>query len=674
MAGIDRRRARALETAESVWRDLRVAARILARAPGLTVAAIVTLALGIGANTAIFSIVDAVLLHPLPVAEPDRLVTFSKQYPQEGLTTTGFQYTEFQTFRQQAHSFSALAAEGVQMIGLGGDAGTRRVTVVFVSPHYFSVLGSRPRLGRWFSPDDEREAAAPVAVLSEAAWRVLFDADPTVIGKTLRLTGIPVTVVGVAPRGFKGMDLSEAGDVFVPFMAAPLVASIKWNFFSSGLVTTEDGAFSPVSWLRIVGRLKPGVTPATAAAELAVIAGRISERRASEVRFSLTPATTAALPERFRGSIGRLAWLLGGTVFIVLLVGCAGLAGLLLAHMEKRRRELATRLALGASRARLLRQLLGEVAILASAGGAAGLVVARLMLSVLSSFDLPGISLERVEPAIDLRVLGFAAGAAAVTAILCGLLPAWRASFRLDVTSALKAQAGGTGRGRSRLQGAALTLQVALSVVLLVAAGLFIRSIQAGLATDVGFRPDHLVVVEMNPGLRRYSAEQATVLVDRVIERLKQTPGVEAVTIGNVPFRGFDLSGARLGADGERKPIRPYVGITFVDANYFHTLGIQLAHGRGFLETDSATSAPVAVVNETLARALWNGQSPMGRRVTNLPVAGAGMARSAEVVGVVRDVRAGLTKPRHAGDSVPVARAEPRLQQVHGNRHRARGR
>ena len=638
------RRVGVLETGESVWRDLRVGARILARSSGLTVAAIVTLALGIGANTAIFSLVDAVLLHPLPVAEPDRLVTFSKQYPQDALTTTGFLYAEFQAFREHARSFSGLAAEGGRMVGLGGEEGTRRVAVVFVSPNYFHVLGIQPRLGRWFLPDEEREAATPVVVLTEAAWRTLFHADPKVVGTLLRLTGVPVTVVGVAPRGFKGTDLSAPGDIFVPVMAAPLVAPSKENFFSSGLVTTEDGAFSPTSWLRIVGRLKPGVTRETAAGELSVMARLASEARGTEVRFSLTPATAAALPDRFRDSIVSLAWLLAGTVFVVLLVGCAGLAGLLLAHMEKRRRELATRLALGASRGRLLRQLLAEVAMLASAGAVGGLVVARLMLAALSSFDLPGVSLERLEPSIDLRVLAFAAGAAVLTAILCGLLPAWRASFRLDVMSSLKAQGGATGRGRSRLQSTALALQVALTVVLLVAAGLFIRSIQAGFATDLGFRSDHLVVVEMIPGLRRYSAEQSTVLVDQVIERLKRVPGVEAVTIGDVPFRGTTLSGMRLGADGERKPVRPYVAITFVDANYFRTLGIPLSRGRGFLETDGPSSAPVAVVNETLARALWAGQNPLGRRVTNLPVAGrSGMVKEAEVVGVAKDVRVGLT-------------------------------
>jgi putative ABC transport system permease protein len=629
--------------AESVSRDLRVAVRILAGSPGLTAAAVLTLALGIGANTAIFSLVDAVLFHPLPVSKPGTLLTFAKQFPEESLTSTSFLYPEFQAFREHTRSFSGLAAEGARMVGLGGDEGTRRVAVAFVSTDYFRVLGLQPRLGRWFLPGEERVGAEPVAVLSESAWRTLFQGDPAVIGKSLRLTGVSVSVVGVAPRGFRGTDLSESADVFVPLLAAPLVAASKENFFSDHVVTTEDGAYSPTSWLRIVGRLRSGRGAEAAAAELAVIARQVSSAKGSTVRFRLAPATTAALPDRFRTNVVSLAWLLGGTVVVVLLVGCAGLAGLLLAHMERRRCEFATRLALGAGRLQLLRQLLVEVSVLVALGALGGLVVARLMLGVLSTFDLAGISLERLEPSMSLRALFVAAGSAAATAILCGLLPAWRSSFRLDVTSSLKAQRGATGRGRSWLQPWALGLQVALTVVLLVAAGLFIRSIQVGFATDFGFSPDRLVVTELNPGLRRYGNEESTLLVDRVLDRLKQMPGVESVTIGDVPFRGATLSGTRLSADGERKVVRPYVAISFVDDNYFRTLGMSLRRGRGFHGEDGATSAPVAVVNETLARALWEHRDPVGHQVTNLPVAGAGMVKSAEVVGVVRDAKASLS-------------------------------
>ena len=628
---------------DSLWQDARFATRLLARSPGFAAAAVLTLALGIGANTAVFSLVNSVLLHPLPVSEPDRLLTFSKHYPREGLTSTGFQYTEVEVFQRQASSFSAVVAEGARPVGLGGDEGTQRVSVLFVSPRYFEVLGVRPRSGRWFLPSEEREGAPPVAVLTDAAWRTWFHADSAVIGKSLRLTGLSVTVVGVAPRGFRGTDLSAAADVFVPLMAAPVVAAMRENFFGSGTVTTEDGAFSPTSWLRVVGRLKAGVTPAMATAEVAAIAGRASRGPGDEIRFSLTPAVAAAVPDRVRGTNVDLARLLSGIVAVVLLVGCAGLGGLMLAQTESRRRELATRAALGASRARLLRQLLIEIVILATAGAAVGLGVARAMLSALSSFDLPGLSLERLEPSFDLRVLAFAGCATVVTAILFGMLPAWRASFRLDVTTSLKAQGRATGRGRSLLQPTALALQVALTVVLLVGAGLFIRSVQAGLATDLGFQAEGLTSIELNPGLRRYSHEQATALVDQVIDRLKAMPGIDGVTIGGVPFRGFTLAGARLGADGERKAVRPYVGLTFVDANYFRTIGIPLVRGRGFAHSDTATAAPVAVVNETLARNLWGSRDPLGRRVTNLPVGGPGVVKEAEVVGVVRDIRQGLT-------------------------------
>jgi putative ABC transport system permease protein len=393
---------------ESVGCDLRLAARTLRRAPGFTLSAVLTLALGIGANAAIFSLVDAVLLHLLPVAEPDHLVTFGKQYPQDNLTTTGFLYTEFQAFREQARSFSGIAAEGARMVWLGGDEGTRRASVHFVSSDYFQVLGLQARLCRWFLREEEREVAAPVVVLTERAWRTWFDSDPAVVGRTLRLTGVPATIVGVAKTGFEGTDLSSPADVFVPLTAAPLVAATRENFFSNKLVTTEDGGFSPSSWLRIVARLRPGVSCETAEGEMSVLARRASERRDSPMRFSLTPAVVAALPDCIRASNVSLAWLLGGIVFVVLLVGCAGLAGLLLAQVERRRRELATRTALGASRARLLRQLVTEIAVLVSVGAACGLLVARLMLSAFSSFDLPGLSLERLEPSVGFRVAAFA--------------------------------------------------------------------------------------------------------------------------------------------------------------------------------------------------------------------------------------------------------------------------
>jgi len=627
---------------DALWQDLRFASRILARSPGFTAAAMLTLALGIGANTAVFSLVNRVLLRPLQVSEPDRLLVFSKQYPQDRLTSSAFQYHEFQVFQDQARLFSGIAAEGRRFVGMGTDEGTQRVSVVFVSPRYFHILGLRPEKGRWFLDEEEREGATPVAVVTQAVWRAWFHADPSVVGKSFRLTGLPVTVVGVAPAVFSGTDLSAPGDVFVPLAAAPALAAVKENFFASGTVTTEDGAFSPTSWLRVVGRLRPDVTAAAAKAEVAAIARRASSTRKEEVEFSLTPAAAAAVPDRFRDSNVRLAWLLAGIVGLVLLVGCTGLSGLMLAQTESRRRELATRATLGASRGRLLRQLLVEILMLAGVGAGLGLGVAWAMLSVLSSFELPGLSLERLQPALDLRVVAFAGTAAAVTAMLFGSLPAWRASFALDVSHSLKAQGRATGRGRSLLQPAALALQVALTLVLLVGAGLFIRSVQAGLATDLGFPAEGLTVIELNPGLRRYSAEAATALTDAVIERLKGLPGVENVTIGDVPFRGFTLSGSRLGADGERKPVRPSVGLTFVDSQYFRTMGIPLLRGRPFTRSDTATSAPVAIVNETLARNLWGTLDPLGRRVTDLPVRGDRVPRQAEVVGVARDIRQGL--------------------------------
>jgi len=637
---------------DSVWQDVRFGVRTLARTPLFAASAILTLALGIGANTAIFSLINAVLFHPLPVSEPDRLVTLTRTYKNpRNLTSAGFLYEEFLAFREHSRSFTGVTAEGDRVIGLGDEDGTRQVSVKFVSADYFQVVGVQPRLGRWFLPQEEQPSAPPVVVLTDSAWRRWFDADPHVVGKLLRLTGVSATVVGVAPPAFRGTTLTQRPDVFVPVMAAPVVAAVKENFFSSEEVRTEDGQFwSPTSWLHVIGRLRPGVSREAAQSEMRLLAARLSPARAASAVLSLEPAAHSALPDYLRPRNVNLARLLGGIVGVVLLVGCAGLAGLLIAQTERRRRELATRLALGAPRRRILRQLLTETGLLVVAGAVGGLAVSRLMLAALASFALPGpMPIEDIEPRLDLTVLLFATGVALVTAILCGLLPAWRASYSIDVTASLKTLGRATGRGRSWLQPITLTVQVALTLILLVGASLFVRSIQAGFATDLGFRPERLVSVTLNPRLRRYDGQRSAMLVNELVDRLKAMPGVEAVGVGPEPFGGALLSGPSLGADGQRKRLQPYVSLYFVDVDYFRTLGIPLARGRTFAADDTATGTPVAVVNEALARGLWPDTNAVGRHVTNFPVSGPGIAKEVEVVGIV-----GNLKSLRPGEGAPI--------------------
>jgi predicted permease len=628
---------------DSIWQDIRYAARLLARSPGFTTAAVVTLALGIGANAAIFSLIDSVLLHPLPVVEPDRLVSFSQRDAGAPFPSDGFLYTELQAFREHLRSFEGLAGEGARIVGLGDEEGTRKASVLFVSSNYFQVVGVRPRLGRWFLPEEERQGAAPVAVLAYSAWQRWFGGDSKVIGSSLRLTGVPATIVGVAPRGFRGTVLARPVDVFVPVMAAATVAALKENFFSDQTVDSGDGLFSPSSWLRVVGRLKPGISRETADAELRVFASGSSLPSMKQGTLSLVPAVRSCLREPLRTSNVNFACLLAGIVALVLLVGCTGLAGLLLAQIEKRRRELAARLALGAPRRRLLRQLLTETGLLVLIGSLCGLVVSRLMLAALSSFDLPGrLSIEDLDPRLNGSVLAFAIGAALITGILSGVVPAWRASFACDLASSLKAVGRTTGRGRSRLQPAMLGLHFALTVVLLVGAGLFVRSVQAGFATDFGFRPERLVSVDLNPQLRRYDQQRATALIDQLAERLRHLPRVEAVTIGSTPLSMPAFSGPSLGADGQRKRIQPLVAFCFVDRDYFRTLGIRLERGRDFTRDDGRGGAPVTVINTALARELWPNDDAIGRRVTNLPVRSPDIVPQAEVIGIVANAKVGL--------------------------------
>ena len=384
---------------ESVWQDIRYAGRLLRRNPIFAAVAILTVALGIGANTAIFSITDAVLLHPLAVPEPDRLVSFTERLPDIPNPVGGFLYDDFLAFRHM-RLFEGVVAEGAQMIGVGDEEGTRRASVLFVSSDYFRVSGVRPHLGRWFLTGEERADSSPTAVLSYAAWQGWFNGDPSIVGKSVRLTGVPTVVVGVAPRGFQGTTLENAVDVFVPLLRATAVAALKLNFFANHSEDNGDGVFTPVRWLRVVGRLRPGVSREQAEAEARIVvssAGASGFAKGS--RMSLVPAVYSSLSERDRGSNWRLAWLLGGIVGLVLLVGCTGLAGLLLARTENRRREMAARLAVGASRGRLLRQHLTETALLVFFGCAVGLIVSRWVLGVLSQFPMPGLeAIQTVQP------------------------------------------------------------------------------------------------------------------------------------------------------------------------------------------------------------------------------------------------------------------------------------
>jgi predicted permease len=449
-------------------------------------------------------------------------------------------------------------------------------------------------------------------------------------------------VVGVAPRGFQGTTLRQRVDVFVPVLTATTVAARKENFFSDHAVDNGDGMNSPIRWLRVVGRLRAGVSREQAEAEARVVASST----ASSVKgatLSLVPAVQSSLYERDRLGNTRLAWLLEGIVGLVLLVGCTGLGGLLLAQTEKRRREFAARLALGASRSRLFRQHLTETALLVSIGYAVGLAVSRMILGVLAQFPLPGLlAIQDADPRLNGHVLAFTMMTAFVTAMLCGVVPAWRGSFAHDVASSLKTVGRTTAHGRSRLQPAMLAVQIALTLVLLVGASLFVRSVQAGFAVDLGFRPGGLITAEVNPRLRRYDLQRATALVDELSQRLERLPAVRSVAVGATPLSIFPLSGPTLEADGQRKPVRPYVGISFIDRDYFHTMGIRIVRGRSFSRDDTTGSAPVAVVNEALARALWPDQDAVGRQITRLPVGGPSVVPRAGVIGVVANASVSL--------------------------------
>ncbi len=580
--------------------DLRYALRTLARSPGLSLAAVLTLGLGIGANTAMFGVVDRLFFRPpAHVVEPDRVARLyvTTTMPGYGTNTMSIgTYPRYQDFRDRARSFSAVAS-------------------------LFSLLGVRPELGRFFGADEDSVGhAAHVAVLSREFWQRRFGADPAVLGKTLQLGRNVYTVIGVAPRAFAGIDL-DIPDLWLPITAAaPEVMG--------------PGALSPGSfWLSVIARLRAGVAPAPAAAEAtAIYRGRFVQTGDSTGVVSLGSVHEALGPNVT--SDAKLSLWLAATCGLVLLIACANVANLLLARAVQRKREIAVRLALGADRGRLARQLLAESAVLAVLGAVAALLITLWFGPVLSSSLL---SESPATGALDTRVLLFAAVAVLATAVLAGSAPAYQAGL-FDLSPALKTgEREGTFQ-RSRLRTGLLVGQVALTVVLLTGAGLFVSSLRHVQGLRLGFDADRLIVASVD--LQRLGYERAAVntLYEQMRDRVKGLPGVSGVSLAiGSPFGwGFAMSLDVPGLDSLPRVQSGGPYLAAVTADYFRTMGTAVRRGRSFTPTDVLGSQRVAVVNETMARLLWHQENPIGKC---LKIGDKTRARCTEVIGVVEDAR-----------------------------------
>ncbi|HSE38598.1 MAG TPA: ABC transporter permease, partial [Blastocatellia bacterium] len=501
----------------SLFQDLRYAVRILARRPGITGMAVLALALGIGANAGIFSLVNGALLRPLPgISEPDRLVTIERT--QNGRVQYKFGYPDYVDYRDQCDSLEGLAVHCPTPLSLNNGA-TERLRGDLVSGNYFSVLGVTPAVGRLITDGDDRQPGAhPVAVLSYGLWLRAFGGDPGVVGSFIKLNGFDFTIVGVASRDFSGTETGEPYDIWIPIMmqvqAMPRTLGRHWfNDRSAG-------------WLSLFGRLQPGVSVDRAQSELATIARGIEQNNpdTNEGR-GVSVLAGVGFDSNDRASLGKFMTLLFCAVIMLLLIACGNVAILLLLRATGRQREIAVKLALGATRGRLVRQLLTEGLLLAIMAGGLGLLLAPWSTQLIMAFQQPAYGLRGIDVGLDGRVLGFTAALSILTVIVFGLAPAMRAS-KIDLVSSLKDGAPGAGRRSSRLQGSLVVAQVALSLVLLIGAGLAVRTMRHALTMDRGFDSDNLVLMSMDLTIRGYSESQGGSFYEELLRRVDALPGV----------------------------------------------------------------------------------------------------------------------------------------------------
>jgi putative ABC transport system permease protein len=619
---------------EAIRRDLRFAARGLWRSPGFTAITVATLALGIGANTAIFSVVNAVLLRPLAYRDPAQLVALRGVVEVRGLNDVRNSAPEYQDFRSEIPALTEVAAAWPISINLTALGDPERIQAAVVSSNYFQVLGTGPALGRDFTADDDQGRIGYVVIISWDLFQQRFGGDRSVIGKTVRLDDDPMTIIGVMPPGFR--HPLENG-------ASPMEV---WCPVELGNTDPQFIGDRRARVFEVIGRLRPGATVTEAQAQLDALSTRL-ESRYPDVYPAALGWRAAALPlsERVVGDVRPALLVLLGAVAFVLLIGCANVANLMLARATGRAREIAIRTALGGDRLRLVRQLLTESLLLAALGGALGLLVAVWGTSALGR--LAALYLPRArEIAIDGPVLAFTAVLILVTGIAFGLFPALQAS-RPDLQDVLKDSAkGSAGGGRTRMRAVLVVAEVAVALVLLAGAGLLLRSFQRLVAVDPGFDPERLLTMQVwlpvpndNAKGRYFTHEQRVGFYDRAVAAVRQVPGVTAAAlVSRLPYSG--RNDARFKIEG--RPVSdaqllPSAEVRLVSPDYFRTMAIPVLQGETMPDGVDSLSSTYAMVNRTLAEREWKGQSPIGQRIQLVGFGGP----TATIVGVVNDVRQG---------------------------------
>jgi predicted permease len=652
----------------NLLQDLHYGLRSLLKRPGFTAVAVLTLALGIGANSAIFSVINATLMQPLPVTDPNRLV-----YVFPGQPGAVFSYPDYAEFRDQNQVFEGLIAWGGISASLNSDDQTDQVTGAIVTGNYFNVLGVRAAMGRVITPDEDKTPGAhPVAVISDGLWRTRFGGDPKIIGRQLLLNGNSFSVIGVLPAEFGGLQLGAVRDLYVPMMMQATMRPPRAGY--SGEMNPDLLSVRSNRWLFSVGRLKPGVTPEQARNSLTLIAQQ-QEQAYPQSNRGRNTVTISALSETddpaSRQQLSSVAKLLMAVVGIVLLIACANVANLLLARGSTRTKEIAVRLAIGATRGRIVRQLLTEGILLATLGGIAGLLLSWWTIKSLVATPPPAGALP-INPqfSVDLKVLLFTFGLSVLAGVVFALAPALRIS-RPALVPALKDDST-TFFERARtfsLRNLLVVTQVALSVVLLIAAGLFLRSLWQAQTIDPGFDAQRVVTLPLNINLLRYTKPQGREFYRQVIERVQAIPGVESASLARVvavsgasSVRSLLIEGRAPNDNQFRSENSGTVAMdnqstnaNVVGLRYFQTMGIALLQGRDFDDRDNDEHPAVVIVNDTFVHRHFANEDPLGKRLSfNGP---NGPWR--EIIGVVR-----TAKYRSLGEP-PVAVAYLPLQQNH---------
>ena len=614
-----------------IWQDVRYSVRTLRRNPGFVVVAVLALALGIGINTGIFTVLNALALRPLPVADSGKVMSVYQSFRgKTGRNVTGsssfFSYPEYLNYRDNNHVFSGVVVSAIASASLGG-ADARRIEGQIVSCNFFSVLGRPPVLGREFSADDcSKPDDAAVAILSHAFWTSQYHADPQIVGSTILLNRRAFTVIGIGPPNFAGTGVTPS-NYWAPVM------------MEHTLMPGDSMVLEPNwSWLEMLGRLKPGVSATQARADLSVIAGRIDQS------YPGRTTTLAVDTANFLGEPEARTIFLAGSgvallaVGLVLLIACANVANLLLARAAARQKEIAIRLSAGASRGRLVRQLLTESVLISLAGGALGSMLAfwtfeALFTAIMSKLpaDIPAIALN-LSP--DLRVLGYAIAISALTGIAFGLVPALQAT-RPDLVSALKEEGSGFASHLSRgwLRSALVVAQVSVCLVLLIAAGLLGRGLQSSQTVDPGFSMKGVIATAFDLRQQGYDDAKALQFHRQLIERVTAIPGIDSVSqTVIVPLEGSSY-GTVIDVDGG--PGQQQVKFDNISPSFFPLLGIPVIRGRIFTEAEARGSAPVAVISQATARQFWPNQDPLGKTFR------MGKEKTSyQVIGMVQDIRA----------------------------------